>query len=196
MRFYLSSDDALDAGDVLLGTRMIASLGAGASSSTVSSFTVPGNTSVPRTYRVIAVADALNQQPELGRDEQPGGVASGGEDRLPARPRHHCAERAGHGSGGREARHRPHRPQRRARAGRCLRDPVLPFVRRRTGCGRRAVRHPECGRSRCWRQQPGGQHVHDSVDAAAGRLPRDGCRRRARSRPSWARPTTWRSRGS
>jgi subtilase family serine protease len=31
MRFYLSSDDALDAGDVLLGTRMIASPGAGAS---------------------------------------------------------------------------------------------------------------------------------------------------------------------
>jgi CARDB len=65
LRFYLSSDETLDGGDVLLGTRALAGLGAGASSPAVSTFTLPGNTSVPATYRVIVVADALGQQAEL-----------------------------------------------------------------------------------------------------------------------------------
>ena len=65
IRFYLSSDDTLDAGDVLLGTRMVGGLGAGAVSTAVSSLTIPANTSAPASYRVIAVADALEQQAEL-----------------------------------------------------------------------------------------------------------------------------------
>ena len=65
LRFYLSHDASLDGGDVLLGSRVLAALGAGASSAAVSTFTVPGNTSTPSTYRVIVVADALAQQAEL-----------------------------------------------------------------------------------------------------------------------------------
>ena len=65
VRFYLSSDDTLDAGDTLLGSRTIASLAASASSPAVTSLTIPANTSAPDTYRVIAVVDADNQQTEL-----------------------------------------------------------------------------------------------------------------------------------
>jgi subtilase family serine protease len=65
IRFYLSSDDTFDASDVLLGSRSLAALGPGVSSTAVSTFTVPANTSVPATYRVIARVDALSQQTEL-----------------------------------------------------------------------------------------------------------------------------------
>jgi subtilase family serine protease len=65
IRFYLSSDGALDAGDVLLGTRMFGGLVAGGSVPAVTRVTIPANTSAPATYQVIAVADALGQQTEL-----------------------------------------------------------------------------------------------------------------------------------
>jgi subtilase family serine protease len=65
IRFYLSAGDVLDPGDVLLGTRSVAALGAGASSAAITSVTVPVTTAVPVSYRVIAVADALEQQVEL-----------------------------------------------------------------------------------------------------------------------------------
>lgn len=65
IRFYLSADDELDSGDVLLGVRSIAGLAPGASSPTVTSVTVPATTVVPASYRIIAVADALGQQVEL-----------------------------------------------------------------------------------------------------------------------------------
>jgi len=65
VRFYLSADDAFDAGDVLLGARTLSSLAAGASSSVITTVTVPAGTVVPDPYRVIAVVDALGQQAEL-----------------------------------------------------------------------------------------------------------------------------------
>jgi subtilase family serine protease len=65
VRFVLSADDTLDAGDVVLGTRTIAGLGIGATSSAVTTLTIPGNTSVPARYRVIALVDPLGQQAEL-----------------------------------------------------------------------------------------------------------------------------------
>ena len=65
VRFFLSADDTLDTGDVLLGSRRLAGLAAGASSTAITTLTLPGNTSVPATYRVIAVADALGQAIEL-----------------------------------------------------------------------------------------------------------------------------------
>jgi subtilase family serine protease len=64
VRFYLSADGTLDAGDVLLGSRMLTSLAAGASSTAVTTVTIPANTSAPASYRIIAVADALDQQVE------------------------------------------------------------------------------------------------------------------------------------
>jgi len=64
VRFYLSADGALDDGDVLLGARMMGGLAAGASSPAVTSLTIPANTSVPGSYQVIAVVDAMNQQTE------------------------------------------------------------------------------------------------------------------------------------
>jgi len=74
IRFYLSSDGTLDAGDVLLGTRMLGSLAAGTTSTAVTTLTIPANTSAPAAYRVIAVADALEQQAEL--DETNNALAS------------------------------------------------------------------------------------------------------------------------
>jgi subtilase family serine protease len=65
VRFYLSTDDAPDAGDVLLGTRSLSALGAGASSAAITTVTVPVTTVIPASYRIIAVADALGQQLEL-----------------------------------------------------------------------------------------------------------------------------------
>jgi len=74
LRFYLSSDGTLDAGDVLLGTRLLGGLAAGATSTAVTTVTIPANTSAPASYRVIAVADALEQQIEL--DETGNALAS------------------------------------------------------------------------------------------------------------------------
>jgi subtilase family serine protease len=84
VRFYLSSDEALDAGDVLLGARPLGSLAAGAASSTISTFTVPAATAVPASYRVIAVADALAQQTEL--DETNNTTVSASLPMTPYRP--------------------------------------------------------------------------------------------------------------
>jgi subtilase family serine protease len=64
VRFYLSTDDTLDASDVLLGARALGGLAAGASSPAVTTVTIPGNTSVPASYRILAVVDALGQQTE------------------------------------------------------------------------------------------------------------------------------------
>jgi len=65
VRFYLSSDTTLDGTDVLLGSRAIASLASGASSMATTTVTIPANTSVPASYYILAVADALGQQTEL-----------------------------------------------------------------------------------------------------------------------------------
>jgi subtilase family serine protease len=65
VRFFLSTDDTLDAGDVLLGARNVAALGAGVSSTAITTLTLPGNTSVPGTYRVIALVDAVGKVAEL-----------------------------------------------------------------------------------------------------------------------------------
>jgi len=46
---------------VLLGTRTMGALGGGASRTDVTTVTIPANTSVPATYQVIAVVDALGQ---------------------------------------------------------------------------------------------------------------------------------------
>src|ERR1043166_4781872 len=43
---------------------MFSSLAAGASSTAVTTVTIPANTSAPASYRIIAVADALDQQIE------------------------------------------------------------------------------------------------------------------------------------
>jgi hypothetical protein len=51
-------------GDLLLGTRNVSSLGAGASSTSVIAFLVP-STVAAGAYRVVAVAAALGQQTEL-----------------------------------------------------------------------------------------------------------------------------------
>ena len=65
IRFYLSTDDRLDTNDVLLGARSLAGRAAGASAAAITTVTVPAGTVVPASYRVIAVADALEQQVEL-----------------------------------------------------------------------------------------------------------------------------------
>src|SRR6185295_672262 len=63
VRFYLSTDTALDAGDVLLGSRTLTGLAAGASATTVSTVTLPSTVTVG-TYRVLVVVDALGQATE------------------------------------------------------------------------------------------------------------------------------------
>jgi hypothetical protein len=57
--FYLSADSALDAGDVILGNRVIPALSTGASSSGTTNVTIPPDT-VGGSYYIIAVADAAN----------------------------------------------------------------------------------------------------------------------------------------
>jgi subtilase family serine protease len=64
VRFYLSADDVLDDSDVLLGARAVGGLGAGAVSTAVTTLAIPAGTAVPATYHVLAVVDALGQQPE------------------------------------------------------------------------------------------------------------------------------------
>ncbi|HET7343455.1 MAG TPA: CARDB domain-containing protein, partial [Methylomirabilota bacterium] len=72
VRFYLSTDEAFDAGDALLGSRMLGGLAAGASSTAVSTFTLPAGTTVPDTYRVLVVADALGQVSEQDKTNNVG----------------------------------------------------------------------------------------------------------------------------
>jgi subtilase family serine protease len=64
VRFHLSTDGVLDAGDVLLGTRTVASLAAGVAAAASTPLTIPGNASVGQHY-VIAVVDPLAKQAEL-----------------------------------------------------------------------------------------------------------------------------------
>jgi subtilase family serine protease len=56
-RFYLSTNFGLDASDVLIGTRTVAALAAGATDSASTVLTVPAGTA-PGIYYIIAVADA------------------------------------------------------------------------------------------------------------------------------------------
>jgi subtilase family serine protease len=58
-RFYLSTNISLDASDVLLGSRAVAALAAGASDAGQAALTIPSQTAAG-TYYVIAVADADN----------------------------------------------------------------------------------------------------------------------------------------
>ena len=58
-RFYLSTNFTLDAADVLLGSRTVAALAAGASDAGQAVLTIPSQTAAG-TYYVIAVADADN----------------------------------------------------------------------------------------------------------------------------------------
>jgi subtilase family serine protease len=53
---YLSSDEVFDGGDVLLGTRTVTRLGAGAGSAASTKLTIPANTA-PGGYRVLVRAD-------------------------------------------------------------------------------------------------------------------------------------------
>ena len=133
LRFFLSSDDALDAGDVLLGSRSLGSLAGGITSTVITTLTLPGDISVPATYRVIAVAEPLGQTVELDATNNVGRVVAASDHRVPAGPHDLGRERPGHGSGGPTAGHHPHRPEHRLGAGRSLRHPVLPFSRRRAG---------------------------------------------------------------
>ena len=55
-RYYLSANGALDASDVLLGSRDVPALAAGASASGSASVTIPSGTA-PGTYFIIAAAD-------------------------------------------------------------------------------------------------------------------------------------------
>jgi subtilisin family serine protease len=54
--FYLSSDEAFDGGDVLLGSRTVTGLGAGAGSAASTKLTIPASTA-PGVYRVLVRAD-------------------------------------------------------------------------------------------------------------------------------------------
>jgi subtilase family serine protease len=59
-RYYLSTDAVIGAGDVLLGSRSIAGLAPGASSTGAKNVTIPAAT-VNGSYFIIAKADALNR---------------------------------------------------------------------------------------------------------------------------------------
>jgi subtilase family serine protease len=54
--YYLSTNGTLDAGDVLLGTRLVGAVAAGASASGSTSLSVPQGTA-PGNYYVLAKAD-------------------------------------------------------------------------------------------------------------------------------------------
>src|SRR5204862_419859 len=62
-RFFLSSDASLDGTDVLLGSRAVGTLTAGALYNAGTVVTIPANTSAG-SYFIIAAADALNQVTE------------------------------------------------------------------------------------------------------------------------------------
>ena len=58
-KFYLSTDNVLDAGDVFLGSRAVLAIDAGTTNKGATGITIPGNTP-PGSYRLIAVADGDN----------------------------------------------------------------------------------------------------------------------------------------
>jgi CARDB protein/IPT/TIG domain-containing protein len=70
VRFFLSTDGVLDAGDVLLGTRAVPILAGGvnAVSTLTTPLTVPANTPAPGTYQIIAVVDQVDSVVELNPD--------------------------------------------------------------------------------------------------------------------------------
>jgi subtilase family serine protease len=61
--FYLSLDFTIDSKDILLGTRSVPMLAAGASNSAATTFTVPAGTATG-TYWLLATADSGNAVPE------------------------------------------------------------------------------------------------------------------------------------
>ncbi len=67
VKFYLSTDGTFDAGDVLLGSRAVPALAAGAISVESTSLTVPAGTAIG-TYVVIARADADGAVAEANED--------------------------------------------------------------------------------------------------------------------------------
>ncbi len=79
-RFYLSSDVTWDAGDLLLGSRAIPALAAGASSSGATGVTIPAAT-VAGTYYVLARSDADGVVSETveTNNTTPGTVMIGGD---------------------------------------------------------------------------------------------------------------------
>jgi len=153
IRFYLSADDGLDSGDVLLGVRSIAGLAPGASSPTVTRVTVPATTVVPASYRIIAVADALGQQVELEESNNtmvsaPLTLTAYRPDILITALGAPAAVQAG----------RPivisHTVQNAGpAAARTVRHPLLPLGRRRAGRRRRAAGRPRTRWPRRRRQQ-------------------------------------------
>jgi subtilase family serine protease len=58
-RFYLSANTTVDATDVLLGSRDVAALAAGASDAGATNVTIPAGTA-PATYFIIGVADGAD----------------------------------------------------------------------------------------------------------------------------------------
>ena len=63
-KFYLSRDAAIDAGDVVLGSRAVPALTAGSTSSGATTLTIPAETAVG-SYYLIAAADADGAMTEL-----------------------------------------------------------------------------------------------------------------------------------
>jgi M6 family metalloprotease-like protein len=59
VRFYLSTNSTFGTGDVSLGTRTVASLATGATSSVAKTVTIPAGTT-PGTYRILVRADSAN----------------------------------------------------------------------------------------------------------------------------------------
>lgn len=57
IRFFLSSDETLDAGDVLLGTRALAPVRAGGTRTAHTTVTLPADTPMPATYHMIGIVD-------------------------------------------------------------------------------------------------------------------------------------------
>jgi hypothetical protein len=63
VQYYLSTDSVITSADIPIASRTIISLGAGASNSASTSWTVPTNIA-PGVYRLGAIVDATNTQPE------------------------------------------------------------------------------------------------------------------------------------
>jgi hypothetical protein len=83
VRFYLSADTTLDAGDLLVGTRVLSALGAGAASPAQISLRLPVTTREGEYY-LIAVVDAVGQQVE--QDEANNVTVSAPFSAVPYRP--------------------------------------------------------------------------------------------------------------
>ena len=172
-RFYLSTNAAFDAGDVLLGSRSIGPLAAAASSVSSSSLTIPATTP-GGLYYILATADANAQvveTTEQNNTRASGRIAIGADltvSALAAPPSAGCWC-AIHG-------HRHDDKFGCRRRGRVA-DGVLPLdeppIRRRG----RADRRPDGVAARRRGRVIGGDHRHDP----------DGCRERDLLRPGQSR---------